>query len=170
MSSTHLERSDMPETIRAFQRRQRLSLLWNTLSCLLLGGLFLYEAVTDGWLAEEVVELTELLHLSRGTLTDAMLASALVGFIILLIVARIAWNYAQTTRMIALHAELQETLAKLLSGFVPICMYCKSVRDNEENWNSVEHYLAKRADLKFSHGICPTCLQQHYPEEQVSAP
>jgi hypothetical protein len=93
----------------------------------------------------------------------------LVLLVILLTLVPIGWNYLQSRRMLALHAALEEALARLLSGFVPICMYCKSVRDTEETWHSVEHYLAQRADLQFSHGICPTCFQQHFPEDVAPA-
>jgi hypothetical protein len=47
---------------------------------------------------------------------------------------------------------------KTLSGIVPICSYCKQIRDDKGFWNQVEAYVAKHTDAEFSHGICPECI------------
>lgn len=62
--------------------------------------------------------------------------------------------------------QLQQTLAeiKTLKGILPICSYCKSVRDDSGCWNRLEAYVKKHSDADFSHGICPTCMEKHYPE------
>jgi DNA-binding response OmpR family regulator len=58
-------------------------------------------------------------------------------------------------------AELQKALGnvKRLSGLLPICAYCKRIRNNQDYWMQVERYLAEHSDAEFSHGICPDCLQ-----------
>ena len=58
--------------------------------------------------------------------------------------------------------ELQEALVnvKKLSGLLPICAYCKRIRDNQDYWMQVEKYLAENSEAQFSHGICPDCLNQ----------
>lgn len=65
--------------------------------------------------------------------------------------------------------ELQEALAKVktLTGLLPICAWCKSVRDDSGYWDRVEMYLEKHSEAKFSHGVCPTCAREHFadPEE-----
>lgn len=63
-------------------------------------------------------------------------------------------------------ASLKEALAevKQLSSILPICSHCKKIRDDEGYWQQVEKYFAERSDTKFSHSICPDCLQEHYPE------
>ena len=55
--------------------------------------------------------------------------------------------------------DLQEALAEVrtLQGFLPICSYCKSIRDDENYWQSVETYISKHTNTQFTHGICPTC-------------
>jgi CheY-like chemotaxis protein len=55
--------------------------------------------------------------------------------------------------------ELEAALAqvKQLRGLLPICCYCKRVRDDGNYWHEVERYIADHADVHFSHGICPTC-------------
>lgn len=52
-----------------------------------------------------------------------------------------------------------------LRGIVPICSYCKQIRDDKGYWNRVEAYVAKHTEAKFSHSICPGCMEQHFPEE-----
>lgn len=61
--------------------------------------------------------------------------------------------------------ELQLAVAKIktLSGLLPICAGCKKIRDDDGAWTQLEKYLAKRADVSFSHGMCPACLQEYYP-------
>jgi len=54
---------------------------------------------------------------------------------------------------------------KVLRGIIPICSFCKKVRNDEGYWSQVDEYLAKCTDADFSHSICPECLEKEYPEE-----
>jgi hypothetical protein len=58
-------------------------------------------------------------------------------------------------------AELEESVAHIrrLQGLLPICSYCKSVRNEANYWERVDSYLTSHSDLKLTHGICPTCLE-----------
>lgn len=62
--------------------------------------------------------------------------------------------------------ELREALdhIKTLQGILPICSFCKKIRDDQGYWTQVESYISKHTDAQFSHGICPGCVKQHYPE------
>ena len=51
----------------------------------------------------------------------------------------------------------------LLKGIIPICMHCKKVRDDHQYWQQVEGYFHHFIGVEFSHGVCPECLEQHYP-------
>ena len=55
--------------------------------------------------------------------------------------------------------ELEETVArvKTLQGLLPICSYCKRVRNDGDYWQQVESYISDHSDARFSHGICPDC-------------
>ena len=57
--------------------------------------------------------------------------------------------------------ELEESIAreKHLQGLLPICSYCKKVRDDGNYWQQVEAYIETRADVAFSHSICPDCYE-----------
>jgi len=68
--------------------------------------------------------------------------------------------------------ELQEALAKVktLNGLLPICAWCKNIRNDEGYWQAVEQYIGEHSTAEFTHGICPACLKKHFPEleEEVS--
>ncbi|MGD0022881.1 MAG: sensor with HAMP domain protein, partial [Smithellaceae bacterium] len=63
-------------------------------------------------------------------------------------------------------AELQNALADVnqLSGLLPICAYCKKIRDDKGYWNQIEAYLQKHTEAEFSHGICPDCEKKFYAD------
>ena len=54
------------------------------------------------------------------------------------------------------------TLTEALQGFIPICMHCKAIRDEEQHWKALEQYVADRSSVRFSHGLCPDCARTHY--------
>jgi hypothetical protein len=62
--------------------------------------------------------------------------------------------------------ELQESLAnvKQLQGLLPICAWCKRVRDDGDYWHAVDHYVAAHTDARFTHGICPDCEARQMAE------
>jgi len=62
--------------------------------------------------------------------------------------------------------KLQEAFAniKTLRGFLPICSNCKKIRDDKGYWNQIESYISTHTDVDFSHGICPECARQLYPD------
>jgi sigma-B regulation protein RsbU (phosphoserine phosphatase) len=69
---------------------------------------------------------------------------------------------AVAERILGLRRELQQ-----LEGLLPICSYCKRIRDAQQNWSSLEGYIEQRSDAEFSHGICPECYRKHV-EPQLS--
>ncbi|MBI2424402.1 MAG: PAS domain S-box protein [Candidatus Hydrogenedentes bacterium] len=62
--------------------------------------------------------------------------------------------------------ELQGALKeiKMLSGMLPICANCKKIRDDTGYWNQLEVYIQEHSDAQFSHGLCPACVHELYPE------
>jgi len=58
--------------------------------------------------------------------------------------------------------QLENALAtvKMLEGIIPICMYCKKIRDDEESWQQMERYITEHSLAQFSHGICPDCYSK----------
>lgn len=79
---------------------------------------------------------------------------------------RIEQYRAMHKRALEEMAAREEALAEIrvLSGLLPICCVCKSVRDDRGYWHQVEAYIAKHSEASFSHGICPKCQHRMYPE------
>ncbi|MBI2015862.1 MAG: hypothetical protein HYS77_10050, partial [Candidatus Rokubacteria bacterium] len=63
--------------------------------------------------------------------------------------------------------ELEEALARVkqLQGLLPICSYCKKVRDDQNYWQQVEIYIEGHSDAQFTHGICPECREKYVEPE-----
>ncbi len=63
-------------------------------------------------------------------------------------------------------AELKAALdeVKQLRGVLPICVHCKQIRDDQGFWGRVDSYISQHSEVQFSHGICPTCRKELYPE------
>ncbi len=57
--------------------------------------------------------------------------------------------------------QLEDALSsvKQLQGLLPICSYCKSIRDDQNYWQRLDSYLTEHTDVLFSHGICPDCYK-----------
>jgi len=62
--------------------------------------------------------------------------------------------------------RLRAALAKIrkLSGMLPICASCKKIRDDKGYWNQIESFIHQHSDAQFSHGICPQCADEIYPD------
>ncbi len=70
---------------------------------------------------------------------------------------------AEREKMIA---ELQDALdhIKTLRGIIPICANCKKIRDDDGFWNQVEVYVRDHSEAEFTHGLCPDCVRELYPD------
>ena len=77
-------------------------------------------------------------------------------------------------RVIGLQRELAERVrqveqalseVKQLSGLLPICCYCKRIRSDQDYWQQVEVYVARHTDAQFTHGVCPTCMDERVRPE-----
>lgn len=63
-------------------------------------------------------------------------------------------------------SELEQTLneVKILRGILPICSYCKKIRDDKGYWNQLEIYLTEHSRAELSHSLCPECAKKYYPD------
>lgn len=70
---------------------------------------------------------------------------------------------AERERLIS---ELQSALAEVrtLSGLLPVCANCKSIRDDKGYWSKIETFISERSGAEFTHSICPRCEEELYPE------
>lgn len=62
--------------------------------------------------------------------------------------------------------ELKDALDRVntLRGVLAICMHCHKIRDDRAVWERLEHYIAEHSEARFSHGLCPECLEKYCPE------
>jgi len=98
--------------------------------------------------------------LARATpdaLTTVLLTlNALRGGIILLIGLWFA--------RLADHERALEGRVRTLEGLLPICSFCKNIRNDAGQWERLESFIAKRSEARFSHGLCPDCQKTHFSE------
>jgi len=59
-------------------------------------------------------------------------------------------------RILGLRQHVQQ-----LEGLLPMCAYCKRIRDASEKWESIERYVEERSEAQFSHGYCPDCYEKY---------
>ncbi len=64
----------------------------------------------------------------------------------------------------ALASRVDELMTRALSGLLPICAHCKSIRAADGEWTRLERYVSERTGSQFTHGICPTCERTHFGE------
>jgi hypothetical protein len=87
-----------------------------------------------------------------GTLA---LATALRGVVIIFLALWFA-------RLAEFERELQRRV-EVLEGLLPICAFCKNIRNDAGEWERMEAYISRRSGAEFSHGVCPACSETHYP-------
>ena len=89
-----------------------------------------------------------------GGLTSALINTA-IRLAVFALVAALASRVAVQTR------ELRRRVS-LLEGILPICGFCKDIRDDNGEWNKLETYISHHTEAQFSHGVCEKCARQHY--------
>ncbi len=86
--------------------------------------------------------------------------AALVGFHILAAFGIVAMIIDR----LRIQTEEREKHIKQLEGIMPICSYCKKIRDEKNQWLRLEEYIEDRSTAEFSHSICPECFVKHRPD------
>ena len=75
---------------------------------------------------------------------------------------RVGRRVVELQSALAAHvAQLKQALASVrqLQGLLPICAYCKRIRNDQNYWEQLETYVSEHSEASFSHGICPNCYQ-----------
>jgi PAS domain-containing protein len=79
-----------------------------------------------------------------------------------LLVTTAPFAYQDESLVLLILEDISELME--LKSIVPICAYCKKIRDDEAYWQSVEKYFKVHLSLDFSHGVCPECAKKLFPE------
>lgn len=63
-------------------------------------------------------------------------------------------------------SQLADALEKidLITGLVPICSYCKGIRNDQGYWSTVEQFIENHSEIEFTHGVCDCCMQKYFPD------
>ena len=71
-------------------------------------------------------------------------------------------SFAVTIDLIAKQTRELSKEVQLLKGLLPICSFCKKIRDEKNQWQTFEKYITDRSTAMFTHGICPECAEKYY--------
>jgi hypothetical protein len=91
-------------------------------------------------------------HLQSGPVTAGLYAWSVVFAI------------CSISGMIMMIGEKLQADVQILRGIIPICSSCKKIRDDEGYWNRLESYFSRHSQTRFTHGLCPDCLRDLYPD------
>ncbi len=99
---------------------------------------------------------------------DGFVAVVLDALILPLLLTPALYFFAYRPLLKTNH-ELDRALheIKTLKGIIPICAYCKKIRDDEEIWRQIEDYLMQNSEARFTHGMCPECFEQQINEVRM---
>ena len=110
------------------------------------------------------IDLSEI----RAPFIKAVLWSGLIALVLILAGTTVFIKVSEPiiTKLHMTVSQLEKSLSevKTLKGIVPICSYCKKIRDDQGYWAQVESYISKHTNADFSHGICPDCMAEHFPD------
>ena len=70
--------------------------------------------------------------------------------------------FAVLVDAVAKHQREMVAEVRVLEGLLPICAFCKKIRNDDQQWESLEGFISKRSEATFSHGFCPECGAKHY--------
>ena len=62
------------------------------------------------------------------------------------------------------HEQKLHQYVQKLEGLLPICAFCKSIRNKSDEWEPIEGFISRRSEAQFSHTFCPSCSKTHYPD------
>lgn len=72
--------------------------------------------------------------------------------------------FAVIIERVAVEQRVLSYRVNVLEGLLPVCSFCKKIRNEKGDWEQMEKYISEHSEAEFSHGLCPVCVQEHYPE------
>lgn len=121
------------------------------------------------WSIRRIRELPFLVAVGYSTdyaLMDwrAKLYVYVMGIVLISVVSvLLALRYLGSIRLL-MRLQIALSEIKTLSGLLPICSYCKKIRDDKGYWTQIEEYIKTHSEAEFSHGICNECMSEHFPD------
>lgn len=145
-----------------------VALDWELVPLKVFPFIFIFPVMLVAWnrpvwlsaLGAGILSSTRILHqLFFSTHPVAMdeMADALICFFVLELLALLTLLLSRQSR------QLRQRV-RTLEGLLPICSFCKSIRDDRNEWVKLEEFLVQHSGAVFSHGLCPECAKKHYAE------
>lgn len=118
-------------------------------------GLYVVDYLHPGWVIPYQSAFDRVLDNITGYVVCAV---ALVAILWSVLEAYVA----ERARLVEANAKLQQSLdeVRTLRGLLPICSWCRKVRDDEGLWTQIEEYVSQHTDASFTHGMCPECYER----------
>ena len=134
-------------------------------------GLFVIPVVYAAWyggrkwgLPLSLLPLAHIATVMASGAPEGLYAITISAVVRVVTLGPVAWWIASVSE--SQRALTQEVA--LLEGLLPICSYCKNIRDDEGEWQALEKYIQERTDATFTHGVCETCLKAEVAEWKKS--
>jgi hypothetical protein len=160
MNSVKENRESIPSHIDKLRSKSRLELVVSIVLCgLFFVFSFFYDILEAIYLASREYE-----HLEIDELFTTLVFAGILMFIYALRRKRELQYLAD--KLEKRNQELEAALARVseLEGIIPICSFCKKIRDDQGYWHKVEEYISSHSMANFSHGLCPECAKKYYKE------
>ena len=113
-------------------------------------------------------KITTLIHEYKTMQLDEWITVSIYLVLCLAVFSLRRWKESRLAqkKLIDQYRDLLVEYEKInqLEGILPICLYCKKIRDDEDHWHEIEDYICEHSNAEFSHGVCPGCMQKHYPD------
>ena len=114
----------------------------------------------------------ELAETRQSNIEKITLILTIAGVLVSLIISFVATRFVSNAGKLLQNEneKLQKALdeIKVLQGILPICSFCKKIRNDQGYYEQIEGYIHKHSGVDFSHTICPPCMKKHYPEQYES--
>ena len=145
-----------------------VALDWNLVPLHIFPFVFIFPVMLVAWnrdlwlvaLCAGALSLTRIVHqmlFSRGPVPFNELADMFICFFVLELLALLTLLLGRQSRQLRQRVQA-------LEGLLPICSFCKSIRNEKEEWMQLEDFMTRHSGAVFSHGLCPVCAKQHYGE------
>ncbi len=112
------------------------------------------------------LSLTRLTHqfiFDRAPDTANEFTAALIRFFVLMLLAALTHQLGRQSRQLRKRVQA-------LEGMLPICSFCKCIRNEKEEWVQLENYISGHSKAIFTHGLCPDCATRHYGDYAPKKP
>ena len=114
----------------------------------------------------------ELAETRQSNIEKITLILTIAGVLVSLIISFVATRFVSNAGKLLQNEneKLQKALdeIKVLQGILPICSFCKKIRNDQGYYEQIEGYIHKHSGVDFSHTLCPPCMKKHYPEQYES--